>query len=168
MPLWIREETYWRAQDYAQIRDNQRRLIELVLRQAREAPDGAVPPPIPGESRRGLGICCEPGTNSGRASRVKTGLRQIVRAHRSGMGWRDLAALSAELSEWAASNAREVGLKDHSAVDVSDFARTFFLHGSIEAQPKAADEAAAREGAAEEPRLADRVATHLDLSLIHI
>ena len=96
VPLWIREETYWRAQDYAQIRDNQRRLIELVLRQARDAPDGGVPPPIPGESRRGLGICCEPGTNSGRAARVRSARRAIVEAQRDGYSPGQLAELAAE------------------------------------------------------------------------
>ena len=132
-PAAERRDVWWTHRDYQQIRARQRELILLVLKQAHDYPAGVVPPPIPGESRRGLGICCEPGTNSGRASRVKTGLRQIVRAHRSGMGWRDLAALSAELSEWAATNAREVGLKDHSAAaDKGDFARTFFLHGSVE------------------------------------
>ena len=138
-----RRSVWWTHRDYQQIRARQRELILLVLKQAHDYPPGVVPPPIPGESRRGLGICCEPGTNSGRAARVKMGLRQIVRAHREGLAWGPLSELSAELSEWAASNAREVGLKDHSAVEVSDFARTFFLHGSIEAQPKAADEAAA-------------------------
>ena len=132
VPLWIREETYWRAQDYAQIRDNQRRLIELVLRQARDAPDGGVPPPIPGESRRGLGICCEPGTNSGRAARVRSARRAIVEAQRDGYSPAQLAELAAELSRWAGRNARDVGLKDAAAI-VADFDYASF--GRAEAAP---------------------------------
>ena len=55
-PRWERERVYWQAHEDAQIRDNQRRLIETVLRSARQCGDGELPPPIPGESRRGLGL----------------------------------------------------------------------------------------------------------------
>ena len=71
-PAAERRDVWWTHRDYQQIRARQRELILLVLKQAHDYPAGVVPPPIPGESRRGLGICCEPGTNSGRASRVKT------------------------------------------------------------------------------------------------
>ena len=98
IPLWIREEMYWQSGDYAAIRDKQRRLIKLVLRQARDAPNGSAPAPIPGESRRGLGICCEPGTNSGRAARVRSARRAVVEAQRDGYSPRQLGDLAAELS----------------------------------------------------------------------
>ena len=119
IPLWVREEMYWQARDYANIRENQRRLIDVVLRQARDCPDGRVPPPIPGESRRGLGICCEPGTNSGRAARVRSARRAIVEAQRDGRGGkkqgdstslqRECAHASPERNAWHAwSSPREM------------------------------------------------------------
>merc|ERR1719440_2740375 len=70
-PRWERERVYWQAHEYAQIRDNQRRLIETVLRSARQCGEGELPPPIPGESRRGLGLICEPGTNNAREMGLK-------------------------------------------------------------------------------------------------
>lgn len=121
IPLWTREEMYWGAEDYAMIRDNQRRLIEMVLRQAREYPDERTPPPIPGESRRGLGICCEPGTNSGRASRVRSARRAVIEAQRDGYTEQKLSDLAVELSRWATRNAYDVGLKDHEAIADFDY-----------------------------------------------
>jgi len=116
LPVWVREQVYWQAHEYAQIRENQRRLIETVLRAARRAPDGETPPPIPGESRRGLGLVCEPGTNSGRAARVRSARRAVVEAQRDGYSPGQLAALAAELGRWATRNARDVGLRDAEAV----------------------------------------------------
>eukprot|EP00635_Sarcinochrysidales_sp_CCMP3193_P005475 CAMPEP_0118889068 /NCGR_PEP_ID=MMETSP1166-20130328/169_1 /TAXON_ID=1104430 /ORGANISM="Chrysoreinhardia sp, Strain CCMP3193" /LENGTH=443 /DNA_ID=CAMNT_0006827653 /DNA_START=395 /DNA_END=1727 /DNA_ORIENTATION=+ len=116
LPKWVRDEMYWGSEDYASIRDNQRRLIELVMRQVREYPEGVVPPPIPGESRRGLGIICEPGTNSGRAARVRSARRAVVEAYRDGYSSDMIGKLAQELSLWATKNAYDVGLKDHQAV----------------------------------------------------
>ena len=83
-----------------------------ALRQARAAPAGTTPPPIPGESRRGLGVCCEPGTTAERARLVQEGRAEVVRAHRGGMEPAALAGLCRELSAWAAVNARDVASKD--------------------------------------------------------
>ena len=58
-PRELRDEVWWTARDYAEIRQKQRALALEALRQARAAPAGTTPPPIPGESRRGLGVCCE-------------------------------------------------------------------------------------------------------------
>ena len=66
-----RSEVWWTSEDYATIRSRQRELALLALRQARETPPGTQPPPIPGESRRGLGVCCEPGTTAERARLVR-------------------------------------------------------------------------------------------------
>ena len=120
-PRWERERVYWQAHEYAQIRDNQRRLIETVLRSARRCAEGELPPPIPGESRRGLGLICEPGTNSGRAARVRSARRAVVEAQRDGYSPAQLADLAAELGAWATNNAREMGLKDAEAVGDFDF-----------------------------------------------
>ena len=98
-PRWERERVYWQAHEYAQIRDNQRRLIETVLRSARQCGEGELPPPIPGESRRGLGLICEPGTNSGRAARVRSARRAVVEAQRDGYSPAQLADLAAETPE---------------------------------------------------------------------
>jgi len=130
IPIATRRRMFWSHSDYASIRDKQRRLIELVLKQANEMPAGVVPPPIPGESRRGLGICCEPGTNSGRAARVRSARRAIVEAQRDGCTPEQLSELAAELSRWATKNAYDVGLKDHEAIgdfDLSSFVTT--AHG---------------------------------------
>ena len=120
-PRWERERVYWQAHEYAQIRDNQRRLIETVLRSARQCGEGELPPPIPGESRRGLGLICEPGTNSGRAARVRSARRAVVEAQRDGYSPAQLADLAEELGAWATNNAREMGLKDAEAVGDFDF-----------------------------------------------
>jgi len=136
LPKWVRDEMYWGAEDYAAIRDNQRRLIELVMRQVRDYPDGVLPPPIPGESRRGLGIICEPGTNSGRAARVRSARRAVVEAYRDGYSADMIGKLAQELSLWATKNAYDVGLKDHLAVGeprkvgVGDFDFASFRHSS--------------------------------------
>lgn len=116
-----RDDMYWNSEDYAAIRDNQRRLIELVMRQVRQYPEGTVPPPIPGESRRGLGIICEPGTNSGRATRVRSARRAVVEAYRDGYSPEMIGKLAAELSLWATKNAYDVGVKDEQAAKTADF-----------------------------------------------
>lgn len=116
-----RDNMYWNSEDYAAIRDNQRRLIELVMRQVRQYPEGTVPPPIPGESRRGLGIICEPGTNSGRATRVRSARRAVVEAYRDGYSPEMIGKLAAELSLWATKNAYDVGVKDEQAAKTADF-----------------------------------------------
>ena len=83
-PRELRDEVWWTARDYAEIRQKQRALALEALRQARAAPAGTTPPPIPGESRRGLGVCCEPGTTAERARLVQEGRAEVVRAHRGG------------------------------------------------------------------------------------
>ena len=103
-PAAERRDVWWTHRDYQQIRARQRELILLVLKQAHDYPAGVVPPPIPGESRRGLGICCEPGTNSGRAARVRSARRAIVEAQRDGYSPAQLAELAAELSRWLCAN----------------------------------------------------------------
>ena len=105
-PAAERRDVWWTHRDYQQIRARQRELILLVLKQAHDYPAGVVPPPIPGESRRGLGICCEPGTNSGRAARVRSARRAIVEAQRDGYSPAQLAELAAELSRWAGRHKR--------------------------------------------------------------
>ncbi|KAJ1446173.1 hypothetical protein M885DRAFT_547508 [Pelagophyceae sp. CCMP2097] len=131
-----RRAAYWSHREYAEIRNRQRQLILKVLQQAREHPTGVIPPAISGESRRGLGLCCEPGTTGGRAARVAFGRRRIVEVHRGGAVPEVVAGLSSELSEWAQVNARDVGLKDHAATAdapaTSDFSRTFFINGSAQ------------------------------------
>ncbi|KAJ1449396.1 hypothetical protein M885DRAFT_535836 [Pelagophyceae sp. CCMP2097] len=143
---WTEEErraAYWSHREYAQIRNRQRQLILKVLQQAREHPAGVIPPAISGESRRGLGLCCEPGTTGGRAARVAFGRRRIVEVHRGGAAPEVVAGLSTELSEWAQVNARDVGLKDHAATAdapaTSDFTRTFFINGSAQRRANDAD-----------------------------
>ena len=111
-PRELRDEVWWTARDYAEIRQKQRALALEALRQARAAPAGTTPPPIPGESRRGLGVCCEPGTTAERARLVQEGRAEVVRAHRGGMEPAALAELCRELSAWAAVNARDVASKD--------------------------------------------------------
>ncbi|KAJ1454476.1 hypothetical protein M885DRAFT_521745 [Pelagophyceae sp. CCMP2097] len=142
------ESMFWSPVDYADIRTRQRDLILAVLRQASDYPQGTIPPAIAGESRRGLGICCEPGTMTGRASRVATGRTLIVDAFNAGYSWEMLAHLSEQLTHWAAVNAHQVGLKDQDQEELShvDFARTFFLSGSCAecaAPPHAFDDALA-------------------------
>ena len=137
-PRWERERVYWQAHEYAQIRDNQRRLIETVLRSARQCGEGELPPPIPGESRRGLGLICEPGTNSGRAARVRSARRAVVEAQRDGYSPAQLADLAEELGAWATNNAREMGLKDAEAVgdfDFRSFSREIQSQGDIDSPP---------------------------------
>ena len=137
-PRWERERVYWQAHEYAQIRDNQRRLIETVLRSARQCGDGELPPPIPGESRRGLGLICEPGTNSGRAARVRSARRAVVEAQRDGYSPAQLADLAEELGAWATNNAREMGLKDAEAVgdfDFRSFSREIQSQNEIDSPP---------------------------------
>lgn len=132
IPKDVRDDMYWGSEDYANIRDNQRRLIEVVMRQVRQYPEGTTPPPIPGESRRGLGVICEPGTNSGRAARVRSARRAVVEAYRDGYSPESISKLATELSQWATKNAYEVGMKDHEAAkeythnlwfDLDSFAR---------------------------------------------
>lgn len=133
-----RRACYWSHREYAQIRNRQQKLILAVLAQVHDYPSGVVPPPIPGESRRGLGICCEPGTADGRASRVAYGRHEVVAKYRQGCDDSELAAFASSLSSWAAKNARDVGEKDFSATsssDQRDFSRTFFLHGSLGSSP---------------------------------
>ena len=137
-PRWERERVYWQAHEYAQIRDNQRRLIETVLRSARQCGEGELPPPIPGESRRGLGLICEPGTNSGRAARVRSARRAVVEAQRDGYSPAQLADLAEELGAWATNNAREMGLKDAEAVgdfDFRSFSREIQSQNEIDSPP---------------------------------
>ena len=62
-PRWERERVYWQAHEYAQISDNQRRLIETVLRSRGSAAKVSYRHRSR-RSRRGLGLICEPGTNS--------------------------------------------------------------------------------------------------------
>lgn len=120
IPKSQKDDMFWSAEDYAAIRENQRRLIEIVVKQVREYPD-IVPPPIPGESRRGLGIICEPGTNSGRAARVRSARRIVVEAHRDKNYTPEMVAtLAAELSQYATKNAYDVGIKDYEAIS-ADF-----------------------------------------------
>mmetsp|Transcript_6249 Transcript_6249/g.18939 ORF Transcript_6249/g.18939 Transcript_6249/m.18939 type:complete len:361 (-) Transcript_6249:489-1571(-) len=119
IPKYVRDDMFWGTEDYAAIRDNQRRLIELVMRQVRAYPEGVVPPPIPGESRRGLGIICEPGTNSGRAARVRSARRAVVEAYRDGYSPEMIGKLAAELSQWATKNAYDVGNKDQEAAQTA-------------------------------------------------
>lgn len=111
-PRELRDAVWWTARDYAEIRQKQRALALRALQAARAAPAGTTPPPIPGESRRGLGVCCEPGTTQERARLVQEGRSEIVRAHRGGMDPAALAELCRELSAWAAVNAYEVAGKD--------------------------------------------------------
>lgn len=124
IPKSQKDAMYWSAEDYAAIRENQRRLIEIVVKQVR---DGYTPP-IPGESRRGLGLICEPGTNSGRAARVRSARRIVVEAHRDKNYTPEMVAtLAAELSQYATKNAYDVGLKDYEAIsadfDLNSFKR---------------------------------------------
>ena len=114
-PRWERERVYWQAHEYAQIRDNQRRLIETVLRSARQCGEGELPPPIPGESRRGLGIACEPSTPSIRAEKIAQHRRGVLAAAAVADG-DDVAHLAASLSAEAVAVARQMGDADHKAI----------------------------------------------------
>ena len=71
--------------------------------------------PIPGESRRGLGIACEPSTPSIRAEKIAQHRRGVLAAAAVTDG-DDVAHLAASLSAEAVAVARQMGDVDHRAV----------------------------------------------------
>jgi len=71
--------------------------------------------PIPGESRRGLGIACEPSTPSIRAEKIAQHRRGVLAAAAVADG-DDVAHLAQSLSAEAVAVAREMGDADHRAV----------------------------------------------------
>ena len=71
--------------------------------------------PIPGESRRGLGIACEPSTPSIRAEKIAQHRRGVLAAAAVADG-DDVAHLAQSLSAEAVEVARQMGESDHRAV----------------------------------------------------
>jgi len=71
--------------------------------------------PIPGESRRGLGIACEPSTPSIRAEKIAQHRRGVLAAAAVADG-DDVAHLAQSLSAEAVAVARQMGESDHRAV----------------------------------------------------
>ncbi|CAH0378971.1 unnamed protein product [Pelagomonas calceolata] len=71
--------------------------------------------PIPGESRRGLGIACEPSTPSIRAEKIAQHRRGVLAAAAVADG-DDVAHLAQSLSAEAVAVARQMGDADHRAV----------------------------------------------------
>ena len=70
--------------------------------------------PIPGESRRGLGIACEPSTPYIRAEKIALHRRGVLAAVAVADG-DDVAHLAASLSAQAVAVARQLGDADHAA-----------------------------------------------------
>ena len=70
---------------------------------------------IPGESRRGLGLVCEPETRLARASKIQQTARAVLRMHANGATPGRLARFATDASRWATRNALICAEKDLAA-----------------------------------------------------
>ena len=100
-----RRDCYWQPQEYAVMSQSRMWLERAVLRTG-----GRVR--IEGESRRGLGLVCEPETRIARASKIQSTQRAILRMHAEGASPARLARFSSDTSSWATRNALICARKD--------------------------------------------------------
>ena len=103
-----RRECYWQPEEYAAMSQSRLRLERAVLETG-----GRVP--IQGESRRGLGLVCEPETRLARASKIQQTSRAVLRMHAEGASAARLARFAADASKWATNNALITAEKDLDA-----------------------------------------------------
>ena len=103
-----RRDCYWQPEEYAQMARSRVRLERAVL----ETGGRAV---IPGESRRGLGLVCEPETRLARASKIQQTARAVLRMHANGATPGRLARFATDASRWATRNALICAEKDLAA-----------------------------------------------------
>ena len=119
----LRADCYWQEADFKAMLQ-QRRLLSVKVVLASRDHEGEDPPPIPGESRRGLGLVCEKkplGTLAERQSRIKHRGRTLVDYQRSkDFSHENLAELAARLSERSRSAAAEIALRDREQVEAAD------------------------------------------------
>lgn len=108
MNLIMRRALYWQPEEYAVMSQNRMRLERAVLRTG-----GRVR--IEGESRRGLGLVCEPETRLARASKIQQTQRAVLRMHADGASASRLAKFAADASGWATRNALICAHKDFLA-----------------------------------------------------
>jgi hypothetical protein len=144
-----RRDCYWQPEEYAQMARSRIRLERAVL----ETGGRAV---IPGESRRGLGLVCEPETRLARASKIQQTARAVLRLHANGAAPGRLARFAAEQSRWATRNALICADKDLIAAQeaLRDAARSpSIMHRSLSASrpvdmPRCDSNTAATDGLA--------------------
>ena len=108
-----RKECYWQPEEYAAMSQSRMWLERAVLRTG-----GRVR--IEGESRRGLGLVCEPETRIARASKIQSTQRAILRMHAEGASSSKLAKFAADTSSWATRNALICAQKDLVAAHEPD------------------------------------------------
>lgn len=100
-----RRDCYWQPEEYAAMSQSRLWLERAVLQTG-----GRVK--IEGESRRGLGLVCEPETRIARASKIQQTQRAILRMHAEGASSSRLAKFAADASCWATRNALICARKD--------------------------------------------------------
>jgi len=110
-------ELWWTA---AERREQLARTEWLVALETKRKLRDELRPPIPGESRRGLGVACEPSTPAARAAKIASHRRAIVAASRDAAP-DGLARFAAHLSVDAVAAAVALGAADRAAV-ASDLA----------------------------------------------
>ena len=145
-----RRECYWQPEEYAAMSQSRLRLERAVLETG-----GRVP--IEGESRRGLGLVCEPETRLARASKIQQTSRAVLRMHAEGASATRLARFAADASSWATRNALITAEKDVSAA--RDALRPPHAHAQAAAGPRKQTPHAAsseRQPASTTPETPDR------------
>mmetsp|Transcript_9970 Transcript_9970/g.32022 ORF Transcript_9970/g.32022 Transcript_9970/m.32022 type:complete len:467 (-) Transcript_9970:910-2310(-) len=108
-----RRDCYWQPEEYAAMSQSRLWLERAVLQTG-----GRVR--IEGESRRGLGLVCEPETRIARASKIQQTQRAVLRMHAEGASATRLARFAADASGWATRNALICAHKDAQAAAEAD------------------------------------------------
>lgn len=113
MPWRTRRDCYWQPEEY-QAMSQSRLWLERAVMQT----GGRVR--IEGESRRGLGLVCEPETRIARASKIQQTQRAVLRMHAQGASASRLAKFAQNASGWATRNALICAQKDLAAAHEPD------------------------------------------------
>lgn len=118
MSWCTRRDCYWQPDEYAAMSQSRLWLERAVLQTG-----GRVR--IEGESRRGLGLVCEPETRLARASKIQHTQRAVLRMHAEGASASRLAKFAADASHWATRNALICAQKDLVAAHEDDGSASF-------------------------------------------
>mmetsp|Transcript_14983 Transcript_14983/g.19824 ORF Transcript_14983/g.19824 Transcript_14983/m.19824 type:complete len:410 (+) Transcript_14983:1199-2428(+) len=109
----ILRDCYWQPEEYAAMSQSRIWLERAVMRTG-----GRVR--IRGESRRGLGLVCEPETRIARATKIQRTQRAVLRLHTEGASALKLAKFAQDASSWATRNALISAQKDLAAAHEPD------------------------------------------------
>ena len=121
----LRAEVYWQEEDFKRM-IRARRLVCIKVKQLEmiHGPDVDVASlPIPGESRRGLGMACERrmGTLAERQESIQKSSQLIIGYQRSeNFSYENLAKLSEKLSRQASEAATDIAARDREQVEDFD------------------------------------------------